>query len=60
MIKSLLAKAAARLKEPSTYAGLTALIAAAGFTIDAGLVQSAVMALSGLCGVLAVLLPEKK
>jgi hypothetical protein len=60
MIKSLLAKLAARLKEPSTHAGLTALIAATGLTLDAGLVQSAVLALSGIFGVLAVLLPEGK
>ena len=60
MIKSLLAKAAARLKEPSTYAAITALVMGAGLKIDAGLVQNIVIALSGLIGIVAFVLPEKK
>ena len=60
MIKTLLAKAAARLKEPSTHAAITALVAAAGLTLDAGLVQNAILALSGVFGLLAIFLPEGK
>jgi hypothetical protein len=60
MIKSLLAKAAARLKEPSTHASIMGFIAIAGLTIDAGLIQSAVLVLSGLFGVIAFVLPEGK
>jgi len=60
MIKSLLAKAAARLKEPSTHAAITGLAAAAGLTIDAGMIQYGLMALTGLCGILAIVLPEGK
>lgn len=60
MLKTLLAKAAARLKEPSTHAALMGLAGAAGFVVDAGLIQSALIGLSGLFGVLAVVLPEGK
>lgn len=60
MFKSLLSKIAARLKEPSTHAAITGLAAAAGLTIDAGMVQYGLMALTGLCGILAIALPEGK
>jgi len=60
MIKSLLAKLAARLKEPSTYAGIATLLAAIGFNIDAALLQNITLGLSGILGAVAFVLPEGK
>jgi hypothetical protein len=50
----------ARLKEPSSYAGLAAILVAAGINIDGGLLQGIIYSLSGLAGVVAFFLKEKK
>ena len=49
----------ARLKEPSSYAGAGALIAAAGIHVNDAVVQAAIQALVALAGLAAVLMPEK-
>jgi hypothetical protein len=54
----LLAFILARLKEPSTYAGLGALLAAAGLHVPDATLSAAVTAAVGLAGFAAVLLPE--
>lgn len=55
--KNLLAWFAARADEPSTYAGLAALAAAAGVHFNQGLALNVGVALAG---VLSVILSEKK
>jgi hypothetical protein len=49
----------ARLKEPSTYAGLGAILAAAGLHPSAAVLGCAVNAAVALAGLAAVLIPEK-
>ena len=49
----------ARLKEPSSFAGIGALLAAAGIHADDTVVQAVVQALVSLAGLAAVLMPEK-
>jgi hypothetical protein len=49
----------ARLREPSTYAGLGAILAAAGLHPSAAVLGSAVNAAVALAGLAAVLMPEK-
>ena len=49
----------ARLKEPSSYAGLGAILAAAGLHPSEALLSSGVNAAVALAGLTAVLLPEK-
>lgn len=49
----------ARLKEPSTYAGAGALLAAAGIHVDDAVLQAVIQALVSLAGLAAVLTPEK-
>ena len=49
----------ARLREPSTYAGLAAMLAMLHLSTDPGLVHSLSMIAMGLGGVIAFLLPEK-
>ncbi len=49
----------ARLKEPSTYAGLGAILAAAGLHPSAALLSSGTNAAMALAGLAAVLIPEK-
>jgi hypothetical protein len=49
----------ARLKEPSTYAGAGALLAAAGIHIDDAVLQGVIQVLVSLAGLAAVLTPEK-
>jgi len=48
-----------RLKEPSSYAALSALLLLVGINIDPGLWQYAVGALTALAGVVGFLLSEK-
>jgi hypothetical protein len=55
---NLLAYVVARLKEPSTYAGLGALLAAAGLHPSEAMLGAAVNAAMALAGLAAVLLPE--
>jgi hypothetical protein len=50
----------ARLKEPSTYAGLGAILGAAGLHPGQELLSSGVNAAVALAGLLAVLLPERR
>ena len=50
----------ARLREPSTYAGAAAIFAYFGMNVDHGLLQNITMIGTGLGGVLAFTLPEKK
>ena len=49
----------ARLKEPSTWAALTGMLAAFGIQLDPGLVQNIIGAMSGLAGVAAFFMREK-
>jgi hypothetical protein len=49
----------ARLKEPSTYAGLGAILAAAGLHPNEAVLDAAVNAAVALAGLAAVLIPEK-
>jgi hypothetical protein len=48
-----------RMKEPSTYAGLAALLAAFGLQVDPGMLQAVVAVLTGLAGLASVLVGEK-
>jgi len=48
-----------RLREPSTYAGLAAVLAAAGVNLDPSLFQALTLTATGIAGLVAVLLPEK-
>jgi len=50
----------ARLREPSTYAGLAALLAAGGLHPRPDVLSAAINAAVALAGLAAVLLPEKK
>jgi len=47
-----------RLTEPSTYAGLGALLAAGGVHIDNSVLQAVIQLLVALAGLGAVLIPE--
>jgi hypothetical protein len=49
----------ARLKEPSTYAGLGSILAAAGLHPSAAALSSTTNVAVALAGLAAVLLPEK-
>ncbi len=48
-----------RLREPSSYAGLGALFAAAGIHADQAVVQATIQILVAIAGLVAVLMPEK-
>lgn len=49
----------ARLREPSTYAGIAALLASFGLSVDAGLVQSVAMFGTGLAGIAAAVMKDR-
>lgn len=49
-----------RFSEPSSYAGLGAVVGVLGLNVPAGALQAASMVLAGICGLVAVFLPEKK
>jgi len=49
-----------RLKEPSTYAGLAALLGLAGFHLTPDAYQGLVGVVSALAGFAAIVLPEHK
>ena len=49
-----------RLKEPSTYAGIAAILAAFHVTVPADVWGASVQAAISLAGLVAVLLPAKK
>jgi hypothetical protein len=49
----------ARLREPSTYAGLAAVLAVFHLSSDPGLVHSLTLIGTGLGGVIAFVLPEQ-
>ncbi len=49
----------ARLKEPSSYAGLGAVLGAAGVHADDSVLQAVIQVLISLAGLVAVLMPEK-
>jgi hypothetical protein len=49
----------ARLREPSTYAGLGALLATAGIHVNDLVVQALIQVLVSVAGLVAVLMPEK-
>jgi hypothetical protein len=56
---NILAYLLARLKEPSTYAGV-GVLAAAGIHVNAPILQAAIQALVSIAGLLAMLIPERK
>ena len=58
MDKSLVAHLAARLKEPSSWAGLGAVFMLVGVHLDPGLLQSIVYVGTGIAGVVAFFVPE--
>lgn len=49
-----------RLREPSTYASLAAVLGALGVSMPAGVVQAVTLAGTGLAGAAAILMPEGK
>lgn len=49
----------ARLREPSTWAGIAALLAALGVTVDPRVFEGVQGLVTALAGLLAVLLPER-
>jgi hypothetical protein len=49
-----------RLKEPTTYLGLTAMLSAAGYVLDPELVQQISAAGVGVSGLILFVLKEKK
>ncbi len=49
----------ARLKEPSTYAGLGAVLAAAGIHIDNSILDATIQVMVSIAGLIAVLVPER-
>ncbi|HEV2097842.1 MAG TPA: hypothetical protein VGR45_02825 [Stellaceae bacterium] len=49
----------ARLKEPSSYAGLGAVLAAAGIHIDNSILNAAIQVIVSIAGLIAVLVPER-
>ena len=49
-----------RLKEPTTYLGLTAMLSAAGYALDPELVQQISAAGVGVSGLILFVLREKK
>ena len=55
----LIAFVLARLREPSSYAGLGALLAAAGIHADQTVVRATIQVLVATAGLIAVLMPEK-
>jgi len=57
---NLLAFIVARLREPSTYAGLGAFLGAAGIHIDNTVLQAVIQLLVSIAGLIAVLVPEKR
>lgn len=48
-----------RLREPSTYAGLGALLGTFGVVMPPGMVQNITLAGTGLAGIVAALLPDR-
>jgi hypothetical protein len=57
---SFLAFLLARLREPSTYAGLGAVLAAAGLHPSGAVLGAAINAAVALAGLAAVLIPERR
>ena len=49
----------ARLREPSTYATLAAMLGAFGLSVEPGVLQNLTLAGTGLSGLLGLLLPER-
>ena len=48
----------ARLREPSTYAGVGALLAASGVHVDSAVLSAAIQVLISAAGLAAILIPE--
>jgi hypothetical protein len=57
---TLILRLIARLKEPSTYAGLAVILAAAGLHPSQALLASVDSVAMALAGLAAVLIPEKQ
>jgi hypothetical protein len=55
-----LAVLANRFKEPSSWAGLAGVVGLFGISAPTGLIQSITLIGAGVCGVIAVLVPEGK
>lgn len=49
-----------RLKEPSTYAGLAALLGAFGVSIDPGMLQAVVAVATAIAGLASIFVSEKQ
>lgn len=59
-MKPLIAHLAARLKEPSSWAGLTGLALVVGIHLDPSLAQALAFTGAGVAGVVAFFVPEGK
>jgi hypothetical protein len=49
-----------RLREPSTYSGLAALLLALGLNLPGGLLEAVTQLGIGLAGIISILLPEQR
>jgi hypothetical protein len=49
-----------RMKEPSSYAGLAAILGVIGINVDPGLMQHIIIGLTAISGIAAFFLKEKK
>lgn len=59
-MKALLLATVTRFKEPSSWAGFALILTNLGIQLPDGIAEHASYALAGLCGILAVILGEKK
>lgn len=59
-MKNIITGIANRFKEPSSYAGFAGLLGLAGIQLPDGIFENIVFILSGISGVISVVLKEKK
>lgn len=59
-MKALLGMVADRLKEPSTYAGLSLVAGMVGVNLDPGIIHTVTIAGTAIAAALAVVVPELK
>lgn len=60
MLKDLVVHIAQRFKEPSSWAGITGIVAMAGFQLSGGVAQDISFIGAGICGLIAFFVPEDK
>jgi hypothetical protein len=59
-MRSIMRTVALRLSEPSSWAGIGAILAASGYALPSQFAQYASMTLAGIFGLVAFFLPEKE